>query len=151
MVSFDMEKFFSLELKKGILIGIFFKIFDLGNGTKTPTVNTSEVATDTANEPIYESVIPREDGSNSPPPLPTPPHKLRPKSPGVDRIQRNTTERSTSPRPRQPGSPQCGSRPSSRGSSTVSVFLNQKKELDQKLKLCYFTISLGGANMEILS
>lgn len=91
-----------------------------GNGTKTPTVNTIEVATDTANEPIYESVIPREDGSNSPPPLPTPPHKLRPKSPGVDRIQRNTTERSTSPRPRQPGSPQCGSRPSSRGSSTVS-------------------------------
>lgn len=96
------------------------KFYNLGNGNKSPTVTAPPAAPDSANEPIYESVIPREDGSNSPPPLPTPPHKLRPKSPGVDRIQRNTAERSTSPRPRPPGSPQCGSRPSSRGSSTVS-------------------------------
>ncbi|XP_046687918.1 unconventional myosin-VIIa isoform X2 [Homalodisca vitripennis] len=62
-------------------------------------------------EPIYESVLPRAEDS-SPPPLPAPPHKLRPKSPNVERIQRVN------------GSPTIGSprqsRPSSR-SSNVST------------------------------
>lgn len=64
-------------------------------------------------EPIYESVLPRDESGSgdlcsSPPPLPAPPHKLRPKSPGIERI-------------RGTGSPTVGSprqsRPSSRGSN----------------------------------
>ncbi|XP_068085062.1 myosin-VIIa [Anabrus simplex] len=85
----------------------------------------------TSSEPIYESVLPRDESvsgdlCNSPlPPLPSAPHKLRPKSPGVERIQRGGSvgaDRIPSPRPR-PVSPLVGSprqsRPSSRG-STVS-------------------------------
>lgn len=69
-------------------------------------------------EPIYESVLPRDEDGNgdlcsSPPPLPAPPHKLRPKSPCIERIQRGT------------GSPTVGSprqsRPSSRGSNISGV------------------------------
>lgn len=68
-------------------------------------------------EPIYESVLPRDEGGSgdlcsSPPPLPAPPHKLRPKSPGIERI-------------RGTGSPTVGSprqsRPSSRGSNISAV------------------------------
>ncbi|XP_063222592.1 myosin-I heavy chain isoform X2 [Bacillus rossius redtenbacheri] len=72
-------------------------------------------------EPIYESVLPRDDeaeegGGLPPPPLPAtqPPHKPRPRSPGVDRVQRGG-ERAPSP---AAGSPRH-SRPSSR-TSTVS-------------------------------
>ncbi|XP_023721880.1 myosin-I heavy chain isoform X2 [Cryptotermes secundus] len=90
--------------------------------------NDTSPPQNTTSEPIYESVLPRDEGGggSSPPPLPTPgpPHKLRPKSPGVERIQRgnhsHAVDRVPSPRPR-PGSPSCGSprhsRPSSRGSS----------------------------------
>lgn len=64
-------------------------------------------------EPIYEAVLPRDEDNVSPPPLPTPPHKLtRAKSPIVS----DSTHRPLSPAtalssPRQ-------SRPSSRTSGT---------------------------------
>lgn len=64
-------------------------------------------------EPIYEAVLPRDEDNVSPPPLPTPPHKMiRAKSP----ILAEGTHRSVSPAavtssPRQ-------SRPSSRTSGT---------------------------------
>lgn len=64
-------------------------------------------------EPIYEAVLPRDEDNASPPPLPTPPHKIiRAKSP----IVAEATHRSVSPAavissPRQ-------SRPSSRTSGT---------------------------------
>ncbi|KAK6638774.1 hypothetical protein RUM43_007042 [Polyplax serrata] len=105
-----------------------------GNGTKANTKSTttknSTAGQKTGNEPIYESVLPREETNPSPPPLPTPPHKLRAKSPGVDRIQRNSMERSTSPRPRAPGSPQCHSRPSSRASSNGAQNWRAAREED---------------------
>lgn len=42
-------------------------------------------------------------------------------------------ERSTSPRPRPPGSPQCNSRPSSRASSTgVQTWRNHREEDPEK-------------------
>lgn len=70
-------------------------------------------------EPIYEAVLPRDEDNGSPPPLPTPPHKLtRAKSPI---IIETTVHRPMSPvtalaSPRQ-------SRPSSRTSGTgVSKF-----------------------------
>jgi len=111
-----------------------------GPGGVPVCANDTSPPQSTSSEPIYESVLPRDEGgggdicSSSPPPLPAPgpPHKLRPKSPGVERIQRvnhnHVTDRGPSPRPR-PGSPNCSSprhsRPSSRGSSVsgVSIFL----------------------------
>lgn len=66
------------------------------------------------NEPIYEAVLPREEES-SPPPLPAPPHKLRPKSPGLERVQKS--EKAS---PVMNGSPKQ-SRPSSRGSNVSNV------------------------------
>lgn len=64
-------------------------------------------------EPIYESVLPRSEENSSPPPLPAPPHKLRPKSPNVERVQRvNGSPTVGSPRP---------SRPSSRASNQSGV------------------------------
>ncbi|XP_049959838.1 myosin-I heavy chain [Schistocerca serialis cubense] len=85
-------------------------------GPPPPPPPTSPPAT---SEPIYESVLPRDDDDDdvtSPTSVSAPaaPHKLvRPKSPGVERVQQH----------RAPGSPLAGSprhsRPSSRG-STVS-------------------------------
>lgn len=75
-----------------------------------------------SSEPIYEAVLPREC-ENSPPPLPAPPYKLRPKSPGLERVQKSEK---ASPvlncSPRQ-------SRPSSRGSniSAVSTRSDEKR------------------------
>ena len=78
-------------------------------------------------EPIYESVLPRDEtDASSPPPLPAPPHKLRPKSPGLERLQRN-------------GSPTCSprqSRPSSRGSSVSGVRIT----LTIKTAMLFYTI-----------
>jgi len=98
--------------------------------------NDTSPPQNTTSEPIYESVLPRDEGggtdvcSSSPPPLPTPgpPHKLHPKSPGVERIQRGNhnhiADGVPGPRPR-PGSPSCSSprhsRPNSRGSSVSGV------------------------------
>jgi hypothetical protein len=105
----------------------------------------------TTSEPIYESVLPRDEGGEgdicdpSPPPLPTPgPHKLRPKSPGVERIQRgnhgHSVDRVPSPRPR-PGSPSCSSprhsRPSSRGSSVSGVSTSPRVRLGQTATFRY--------------
>ncbi|VVC26926.1 Hypothetical protein CINCED_3A012016 [Cinara cedri] len=85
-----------------------------------PPFNTQQpvVAKDNS-EPIYDAVLPRDEDNVSPPPLPTPPHKMtRAKSPVIQ-----TTEgphcRSVSPTavlssPRQ-------SRPSSRNSNTEST------------------------------
>lgn len=67
-----------------------------------------------SDEPIYEAVLPRDEDNGSPPPLPTPPHKLSmAKSPIAVETE---THRPTSPiaalsSPRQ-------SRPSSRSSGT---------------------------------
>lgn len=67
-------------------------------------------------EPIYESVLPRDDENSSPPPLPAPPHKLRPKSPNIERVQRvNGSPPVSSPR---------HSRPSSRSSNVSGVSIN---------------------------
>ncbi|XP_039281618.1 myosin-VIIa [Nilaparvata lugens] len=77
-------------------------------------------------EPIYESVLPRDEdncdlraanGGSSPPPLPAPPHKLRPKSPGIERIQRGSASPTTVASPKQ-------SRPSSRNSN-ISTGMQQ--------------------------
>ncbi|GFG30755.1 hypothetical protein Cfor_00160, partial [Coptotermes formosanus] len=67
-----------------------------GPGGVPVCANDTSPPQSTMSEPIYESVLPRDEAgvgdvcSSSPPPLPTPgpPHKLRPKSPGVERIQR---------------------------------------------------------------
>lgn len=64
-------------------------------------------------EPIYESVLPRDDENSSPPPLPAPPHKLRPKSPNIERVQRATGS--------PPVSSPRHSRPSSRTSNVSGV------------------------------
>lgn len=77
-----------------------------------PPLNGVEIPT----EPIYEAVLPRDEES-SPPPLPAPPHKLRPKSPGIERIQKS--EKAS---PVMNGSPRQ-SRPSSRGSNISAVSL----------------------------
>ncbi|XP_025423592.1 myosin-I heavy chain isoform X3 [Sipha flava] len=78
-----------------------------------PPFNQQEVKAN--DEPIYEAVLPRDEDNVSPPPLPTPPHKMttRAKSPVVAEV---ITNRSVSPAtvlssPRQ-------SRPSSRTSGT---------------------------------
>lgn len=107
-----------------------------GPGGVPVCANDTSPPQNTTSEPIYESVLPRDEGggadvcSSSPPPLPTPgpPHKLRPKSPGVERIQRGNhnhiADGVPGPRPR-PGSPSCSSprhsRPNSRGSSLSAV------------------------------
>lgn len=62
-------------------------------------------------EPIYEAVLPRDDENSSPPPLPAPPHKLRPKSPNIERVLLSTSPPIGSPR----------SRPSSRSSNVSGV------------------------------
>ncbi|XP_052123144.1 myosin-I heavy chain isoform X1 [Frankliniella occidentalis] len=65
-----------------------------------PTTFQTTPTTNAKNEPIYESVLPRSDGCVSPPPLPAPPHKLRPKSPGVERLQQQRgSSRGSSPGP----------------------------------------------------
>lgn len=79
-----------------------------------PPFNQQPIKTN--DEPIYEAVLPRDEDNASPPPLPTPPHKLiRTKSPIIVAAE-ITGHRSTSPAavlssPRQ-------SRPSSRSSGT---------------------------------
>lgn len=79
-----------------------------------PPFNQQPIKAD--DEPIYEAVLPRDEDNASPPPLPTPPHKLiRTKSPIIVAVE-STGHRSTSPAaillsPRQ-------SRPSSRNSGT---------------------------------
>ncbi|EEB16327.1 myosin, putative [Pediculus humanus corporis] len=101
------------------------------NGTGKPSaIVIPKTGEKSGNEPIYESVIPRDESNSSPPPLPTPPQKIRPKSPSVDHVQRNSLERSTSPRPRPPGSPQCHSRPNSRSSSGVPQNWKTHREED---------------------
>lgn len=64
-------------------------------------------------EPIYEAVLPRDEDNVSPPPLPTPPHKLtRAKSPvAAEGILRSASPVPAISSPRQ-------SRPSSRSSGT---------------------------------
>lgn len=68
-------------------------------------------------EPIYEAVLPRDEDNVSPPPLPTPPHKLiRAKSPeAIENASRSISPAATAAAalssPRQ-------SRPSSRTSGT---------------------------------
>jgi len=67
-------------------------------------------------EPIYEAVLPRDEDNVSPPPLPTPPHKLiRAKSPvAIESANRSISPAATAAAlssPRQ-------SRPSSRTSGT---------------------------------
>ncbi|XP_050531110.1 myosin-I heavy chain isoform X2 [Daktulosphaira vitifoliae] len=63
-------------------------------------------------EPIYEAVLPRDEESGSPPPLPTPPHKLVcAKSPVIDNVHRPMSPVTTLSSPRQ-------SRPNSRTSGT---------------------------------
>jgi hypothetical protein len=62
-------------------------------------------------------VIPRENDNASPPPLPAPPHKLiRPKSPGLERVQKSEKASPVL----MNGSPKH-SRPSSRGSNVSAV------------------------------
>lgn len=88
-----------------------------------PELSAYTLSPAATSEPIYESVLPRDEGGDgervdmSPPPLPAPPHKLQPKSPGVDRIQKVGDHRPTSP---IGGSPR-NSRPSSRASSAAGV------------------------------
>lgn len=67
----------------------------------------------TNDEPIYEAVLPRDEDNVSPPPLPTPPHKLiRAKSPIlVESAHRPMSPTTALSSPRQ-------SRPSSRTSGT---------------------------------
>lgn len=97
--------------------------FYTGN-VETPQPNNITPATGGVNEPIYESVLPKEEGvATSPLPIPAQAQKPRTKSPGIDRVQRTRSDRSTSPKLRQSESPQFNSRPSSRGSCTVSISL----------------------------
>ncbi|XP_050438351.1 myosin-I heavy chain isoform X1 [Adelges cooleyi] len=72
-------------------------------------------------EPIYEAVLPRDEETESPPPLPTPPHKLtRPMSPAiVDSVHRPLSPATVLSSPRQ-------SRPSSRTSGTGGANTNWK-------------------------
>lgn len=89
-------------------------------------------------EPIYESVLPRSEENSSPPPLPAPPHKLRPKSPSVERVQQRVNGSPTvgSPRPSRPSSRasnQSGVSPgkilTNQESSLMFTFLNLKANL----------------------
>lgn len=75
---------------------VYSEYFVLQNTPLTPPTTFQTTTTNARNEPIYESVLPRNDGCVSPPPLPAPPHKLRPKSPGVERLQKS---RGSSPGP----------------------------------------------------
>lgn len=89
----------------------------LPSADSSPTLPLSKKG---SNEPIYESVLPRDDiiengPCASPPPLPAPPMKFRNKSPIIERVQRNGPTEVQ--RPRSPNSPRP-SRPSSRASST---------------------------------
>nr|XP_018910382.1 PREDICTED: unconventional myosin-VIIa [Bemisia tabaci] len=89
----------------------------LKNGSPSPSprsVDGNEAPKKSGGEPIYESVIPRDENGRgpctSPPPLPAPPyHKFRPKSPTFERIRSNSPGANLVS-PKQ-------SRPNSRGSS----------------------------------
>uniref|UniRef100_A0A2H8TYF3 Pleckstrin y domain-containing family H member 1 n=1 Tax=Melanaphis sacchari TaxID=742174 RepID=A0A2H8TYF3_9HEMI len=89
-------------------------------------------------EPIYEAVLPRDEDNVSPPPLPTPPHKLiRAKSPAIESANRSISPAATAAAlssPRQ-------SRPSSRTSGTGGAnwkhnngFIEDTTERDQRRK-----------------
>jgi len=94
-------------------------------------------------EPIYEAVLPRDEDNVSPPPLPTPPHKLiRAKSPvAIESVNRSISPAATAAAaalssPRQ-------SRPSSRTSGTgVSKTIGLKNNcLNIAINLLVFTCS----------
>lgn len=88
------------------------------------------VADFSADEPIYEAVLPR-DGEVTSPVLPPPvaiignKQALRPKSPGVELLQRGTSPQGQRTPNRRSVSPNCASprhsRPNSRASSSVSL------------------------------
>jgi len=76
-------------------------------------------------EPIYEAVLPRDEDNVSPPPLPTPPHKLiRAKSPvAIESANRSISPAATAAAAAAALSSPRQSRPSSRTSGTgVSQF-----------------------------
>lgn len=117
-------------------------------------------------EPIYEAVLPRDEAETVPPPPPPLPNGtapvtsvvnktvLRPKSPGVERIQRTSMmlDRVPSPgsgirTPRRAVSPACSSprqsRPSSRGSSVSGVccFFLAFETIKQKPECDFYKIT----------
>jgi len=89
-----------------------------------------------ADEPIYEAVLPRDGEVTSPvlpPPVAVTGNKaLRPKSPGVEKLQRGTSPQGQRTPSRRSVSPNCASprhsRPNSRASSNVSPKIFNKSK-----------------------
>jgi len=91
----------------------------LAGNIPLPPSQPASVTDKLTGEPIYECVIPREEMSSSPPPLPAPPQKLISRSPVSTRM-----------------SPLPQSRPTSRSSSTgVQTWRDDEKDQRRRFRV----------------